>query len=210
MSAPVSGAPGDSGTAGAPAPATSPPDPTPPATGPTTANETGIGQGPAGPTPDVEALRAEVADWQAKAEGAQQSIVDKIAAALGLGGTGEAPTVEQVTEQLGTAQREARERAVDLAVYRAAPSASANPDALLDSTAFRRRVADLDPTAEGFADKVATAMADALKANPRLAASPVTVPRSGGEITGGSPTGPDDLGSLPVEEYINRTRKRRS
>lgn len=157
--------------------------------------------------PDVEALRAELADWRSKAEG-QQGVVDKIAAALGIGTAGTPPTVEQVTEQLATAQTEARERAVDLAVFRAAPAANADPDALLDSTAFRRRVADLDPAGAKFGEQVAAAIADAVKANPRLAATSAAPQRSGGEITGGSPTTSDDLGSLSVEDYIKRTRKR--
>jgi hypothetical protein len=220
MSAPVPAAP----ATGAPqdAPPTPTGDPTtPPAPAPAPAgNDTGTPgastsapqgeQGAPSTAPDVEALRAEVAEWRTKAESAQQGIVDKIAAALGLGGADETPTVEQVTEQLTAAQRNARERAVDLAVYRAALTAGADPDALLDSTTFRRRVADLDPAAEGFADRVAAAITDAVKANPRLAATPTAAPppRSGGQITGGSPSGSDDLGSLSVEDYIKRTRKR--
>jgi hypothetical protein len=220
MSAPVPGTPatGDTGTppaastppAPAPAPTPAPAEPTGADTGSTSGTNTDAGTGPdvSGAGSEVEALRAELADWRTKAEGAQQGIVDKIAAALGLGGADETPTVEQVTEQLTTAQREARERAVDLAVYRAAPTAGADPDALLDSASFRKRVADLDPAADGFADKVAGAITAALQANPRLAAAPAAAPRSGGQITGGSPSGSDDLGSLSVEDYIKRTRKR--
>lgn len=205
MSAPI-----PTGADGAP---TGPAEPAAPAEGAppelaagSTTGEPGAATAPS-TAPDVEALRAEVADWQSKAEGAQQSIVDKIAAALGIAEAGETPTVEQVTEQLTAAQRDARERAVDLAVYRAAPTAGADPDALLDSTGFRRRVAELDPAGEKFGDQVAAAIAEAVKANPRLATAPAAAPRSGGQITGGSPTG-DDLGSLSVEDYIKRTRKR--
>ncbi|GGM65160.1 hypothetical protein GCM10012275_39630 [Longimycelium tulufanense] len=165
-------------------------------------------QTPPSSSPDVEALRVEVADWRGRAEKAQQDIVDKIAKALGIGGADETPTVEQVTEQLTAAQREARERAVDLAVYRAAPAAGADPDALLDSASFRKRVADLDPAAERFADQVGAAITEAVKANPRLSATPAAPPRSGGQITGGSASSDDDLGALSVEDYIKRTRKR--
>ncbi|MGH3863573.1 hypothetical protein [Actinokineospora sp.] len=182
------------------------PETTPPANGSEPAPVSGD-QTSTGGSADVDTLRAEVAEWRTKVDSAQQSIVDKIAAALGIAETGETPTVEQVTEQLTAAQRDARERAVDLAVYRAAPTAGADPDALLDSTTFRRRVADLDPGADGFGDKVAAAIAEAVKANPRLASTPAAAPRSGGQISGGSPTG-DDLGSLSVEDYIKRTRKR--
>ncbi|TCO64380.1 hypothetical protein [Actinocrispum wychmicini] len=199
----------------APTPESSPPSqpPTPDTPPPPSAENTDSSADPANQPPnaavDVEALRAEVADWRTRFEGAQQGIVDKIATALGIG-TDEAPTVEQVTDQLTAAQRDARERAVDLAVYRAAGMAGADPDALLDSTAFRKRVAELDPAADGFAAKVTAAITAAVKDNPRLATSPATAPRSGAEITGGSPSGSDDLGSLPVEDYIKRTRKGRS
>lgn len=215
MSAPTPGTSADGGATGTPPAVNTPPAPAPTPTPPEPAGaDAGSGGGANTIEPDkpstgseVETLRAEVAEWRTKVEGAQQSIVDKIAAALGLGGTDETPTVEQVTEQLTAAQRDARERAVDLAVYRAAPNAGADPDALLDSTAFRRRVADLDPAADGFADKVAAAITETVKAQPRLATSQAPA-RSGGEITGGSPTGGDDLGSLSVEDYIKRTRKR--
>ncbi|GAA3890532.1 hypothetical protein GCM10022243_64260 [Saccharothrix violaceirubra] len=209
MSVPVPASPPASGPTDAPTAPSNPQDnPTPPTT-------PGIGEPQGEPAPptgaaDVESLRAEIAEWRGKAEGAQQGIVDKIAAALGIDKSGEAPTVEQVTEQLTAAQREARERAVDLAVYRAAPTAGADPDALLDSASFRRKVADLDPSAEKFGDQVAAAIAETVKAHPRLASAPAAAPRSGAEITGGSPTGSDDLGSLSIEDYIKRTRKGRS
>ncbi|WP_424183846.1 hypothetical protein ACOBQX_17965 [Actinokineospora sp. G85] len=209
MSAPVPDSPPTGG------PTDAPPAPSNPQDNPTPPTAPGIGEQQGEPAPptgaaDGEALRAEIAEWRGKAEGAQQGIVDKIAAALGIGTAGEAPTVEQVTEQLGAAQREARERAVDLAVYRAAPTAGADPDALLDSASFRRKVADLDPAAEGFGDRVAAAIAETIKAHPRLAAAPAAAPRNGAEITGGSPSGSDDLGSLPIEDYIKRTRKGRN
>lgn len=208
MSAPVPASPPAGAPQDAPPAPTTPPasPPTPEPAGPTQPNSS-TGPETASTGAEVEALRAEVAEWRTKVEGAQQGIVDKIAAALGLGGADEAPTVEQVTEQLTAAQRDARERAVDLAVYRAAPNAGADPDSLLDSTAFRRRVADLDPASDGFADKVTAAITETVKAQPRLATSQAPA-RSGGEITGGSPTGGDDLGSLSVEDYIKRTRKR--
>ncbi|GAA5104781.1 hypothetical protein [Haloechinothrix salitolerans] len=216
MSAPVPNAPADGGAADAPPT----PDPTTSAgpggshsgsnSEPNSGSNTGAEQGSPTTSPDVEALRTEVTEWRTKAEGAQQDIVDKIARALGITAGDEAPTVEQVTDQLTAAQREARERAVDLAVYRSADAAGADPDALLDSTGFRKRVADLDPAADGFADKVAAAITAAVKENPRLSAAPAAAPRSGGEITGGSPSGGDDLGSLSIEDYIKRTRKGRS
>jgi hypothetical protein len=217
MSTPVPASrPADAPQDAPPAPTGEPTTP-PPAPGVTdagtAAGSTGTTQGePSSPStsPNVEALRAEVADWRTKAQSAQQDFVDKIAKALGINGAGETPTVEQVTDQLTAAQQDARERAVDLAVYRAAGPASADPDALLDSTAFRKRVAELDPAADGFTEKVTAAITTAVKDNPRLAAGPAAAPRSGGEITGGSPTNGDDLGSLSVEDYIKRTRKGRS
>jgi hypothetical protein len=215
MSAPVPVTPPTGGPQEAPPAATGDPTTPPPPTGDvdTADGQTGTAQGEQGSpstSPDVDALRAEVADWRTKAESAQQDFVGKVAKALGINGPGETPTVEQVTDQLTAAQKDARERAVDLAVYRTAGTSGADPDALLDSASFRRRVTDLDPTAANFAEKVTAAISAAVKDNPRLAATPSAAPRSGGQIIGGSPTGDDDLGSLPVEDYITRTRKGRS
>ncbi|MEV5537451.1 hypothetical protein AB0L13_11375 [Saccharopolyspora shandongensis] len=138
----------------------------------------------------VEKLRGEAAQYRTQlqeAEQRQQSQLDAIAQALGLKTEeGEAPDVEKVTEQLTAAQAEARQHALDLAVYRAAGRHGADPDALLDSREFARQVADLDPADGGFADALAAAITGAVEANSKLVASAPAAPRSGGQIAGGT------------------------
>ncbi|MEU5847443.1 hypothetical protein [Saccharopolyspora shandongensis] len=137
----------------------------------------------------VEKLRGEAAQYRTQlreAEQRQQSQLDAIAQALGLKTEdGQATDVERVTEQLGAAQSEARQRALDLAVYRAAGRHGADADALLDSREFARQIAELDPAGDGFADALATAITAAVEANSKLASVPVA-PRSGGQIAGGT------------------------
>lgn len=70
---------------------------------------------------------------------------------------------EQVTQE----QAKARDAAVQLAVYRNAAAAGANPDALLDSASFLRTLAEVDPSDPAA---VTAAIRTATEANPRLKA----------------------------------------
>lgn len=142
----------------------------------------------------VEKLRGEAAQYRTQlreAEQRQQSQLDAIAQALGFTtDDGQAPDVEKVTEQLTAAQSEARQHALDLAVYRAAGKHGADADALLDSREFSRQVADLEPADKGFGDALASAITSAVEGNSKLAASAPVAPRSGGEIAGGTGADP--------------------
>lgn len=80
---------------------------------------------------------------------------------------GAAPDPDKLNADLAAARADARQRAVELAVYRSAGKAGADADALLDSRAFQKAVADLDPGADDFADKVTAAIGTVLEANPR-------------------------------------------
>ncbi|WP_447643175.1 hypothetical protein [Nocardioides zeae] len=103
------------------------------------------------------------------AEERQQAIMVAVAKAAGLKIDGDdQPTPEQLAEQLNASQTQAREAAVQLAVYREAAKHQGDPDALLDSRAFLAKVSDLDPTAGDFASKVETAIKDAVNSNPKL------------------------------------------
>lgn len=103
------------------------------------------------------------------AEEQQQKILRAVAQAAGLKIDGDdQPTPEQLAEQLNASQNQAREAAVQLAVYREAAKHQGDPDALLDSRAFLAKVSDLDPTAGDFASKVETAIKDAVNSNPKL------------------------------------------
>lgn len=160
----------------------------------------------------IEALRGEVtaekqkrvdAETAAKAAADQQQadMVKRLATAFGLPGGEEAtpPTVEELAKQLEDQKAEtettralARQRDVELAVYKAAGASGGDADALLDSRAFLRTIRDLDPTATSFADDVAEAIDKAVKANPKLALKqpePVAPPARGGADLSGTAGG---------------------
>lgn len=130
-------------------------------------------------------------DGEKAAKQALKAEKDRVAAILKAAGL--APDgKEDPTEQLKAAAAErdkalasARDNAVDLAVYRyaAKPNSGINADAVLDSRKFRSDIADLDPSAADFADKVEAAAKAALKANPSLGTKPATG-RMGTDVTG--------------------------
>lgn len=89
-------------------------------------------------------------------------------------------TPEQLMEQLTAEQARARQTAVELAVYRAAATAGADPDALLDSRSFAQAVADLDPSDSAG---ITAAITAAVQANPRYALAPAGPTRGGTEFS---------------------------
>lgn len=122
----------------------------------------------------------------------QQRQMDAIAKALGLKQDDAPPDPATLTAQITEAQEQAREAAVQLAVYRNAAANEANADALLDSASFLRSLATVDPT---NAEAVNAAISAAVTANPLLKAAPVapaTPPFPGGP----RPPAPTQAGSL--------------
>ena len=119
--------------------------------------------------------RAKTAEETAKAaESKSQATLDAVAVALGLKPDPKADPAQlakAAANERDQAQQAARTASVELAVYRAAGKAKADPDALLDSRAFIGAVNDLDPTDTDFANKVAEAITEAVEANPKLAAT---------------------------------------
>ena len=104
---------------------------------------------------------------------AERERVAKILAAAGLTADGKEDPAEQL--KAAAAERDsnaakARETAIELAVFKRAGKAGGDPDALLDSRGFLKAVADLDPDAADFGDKVTAAVKAAVKDNPKLAA----------------------------------------
>ncbi|SEU46592.1 hypothetical protein [Nonomuraea wenchangensis] len=162
----------------------------------------------AGPSP--EEVTAQV-----RADFAQQ-----IGQALGLiGGEQEKQlTPEQVIDQL-TAEKDttAKERdqekerhrraLIELAVHRAGSQMGADPEALLDSRSFVKKVRDLDPDGEDFATKLGEVIQLAIDEHPKYKAGSLAgpPPRSGGEFAGGPGARPS--GSEPT---IDDFRKRRA
>ena len=92
-----------------------------------------------------------------------------LASALGISQQTEV-TPEQLTEQLTAAQKQAKTAETRLAVYQATP-AGVDADALLDSQAFNKLIADTTP------DKLPEVIADFVKTNPRFHAATNTAAR---------------------------------
>lgn len=136
----------------------------------------------------------------AKATGYEEKFataVEGLTRALGLTPEPDEPerSPEERIADLTDSYRQAR---IELAVYRAAHGAGGDPDALLDSRGFLTKAYGLDPAADGFDQAIATAIGEAVTANPKLRAPEVTpvVPAapSGGDFGGGPAdrTGPEN------------------
>ncbi|MEU6651286.1 hypothetical protein ABZ904_18035 [Streptomyces sp. NPDC046900] len=138
----------------------------------------------------------------AKDATAQQSeTVNKLMAALkaaGLPVGDDEPDPAQVADQLTRAQADAKAKAVELAVYRAAAKAGVDGDALLDSRSFLDSVSSLDLTANTFAQAVEDAVkgsGDRFKTNPQPQKTAPT--KSGGDFNG-APNGKRQLTEADV------------
>lgn len=133
----------------------------------------------------VREHRGEAADHRTKRNAAEQAMTDlqrKVAEAFGIDVDGDGkPDPEKLAADLARAQDDARMRAVELAVYRAASDKNADPVALLDSRSFLDSVAELDPNTHDFPTRLSDKIAAATKDNPRLSA--------GGSNTGTRPGG---------------------
>ncbi|GMA22279.1 hypothetical protein GCM10025864_45050 [Luteimicrobium album] len=148
-----------------------------------------------------EAGDARVNAKQSAAQEARDALAQEIGKALGLVKGDEAPDPAKLAKTAADSASEARQARVELAVFRAAPGLKADPGALLDSRAFLTKVADLDPTDDGFADAVKTAITDAVKDNPKLATQAVgasSVDHAGGT---GEKTKPKSLADAVTAAY---------
>lgn len=128
---------------------------------------------------------------QTAAQTAQQELTDKIAVALGLkpdAATDPAALTAALTEAQGKASAAARE----LAIFKAAAAAGADPARLLDSNSFMTSIGQVDP-ADGAA--VTAAITAAIAANPLLKAVQ-TAAASGTELGG-----PGETGQLTEEQF---------
>lgn len=141
-----------------------------------------------------------------------QTFLDGFARVMGLSSdeAPEPPDPERLTKELTSAQEQHRATQVELAVFRRAAEYEGDPDALLDSRSFLKKVHGLDPSSGDFQEQVATAIRDAVTANPKLKA-PVSAPGSsapsGGEFAGG-PSGRPDA-ELSVDDFRKRRQSRR-
>lgn len=167
----------------------------------------------------VENLRGDVAAEKAKREALEKKAADdqatlmkRVAAAFGLEtDEDKPPTPEQLAKQLEEARGEtkesraqARQTAVELAVYKTAGRHGGDPDALLDSRSFANAIAKLDPSAADFDEQVGKAVKAAVDGNKKLAAKapepkePDPTPAAGAPMDG-APGGKRQLTQADVD-----------
>ena len=133
---------------------------------------------------------AEAAQWAALAKGKKKGeIAKEIGKALGLVKDDETPDPAKLTEQLTATQAQARQAAIELAVYKAAGKHSGDPVAILDSRAFLASVTDLDPNGSDFTSAVDAAIKAAVDGNPKLKATAPAAGASTVQHAGGSGEG---------------------
>lgn len=174
----------------APAPATPPAAATPAAPAPEAVDNPWAD--PVAAKAEIERLRREngadrVNAKQTAADEARQELTKTLAKALGLVDGDTPPDPAKLTEQLTTAQQAATDTARDFAIYKAASTAGADPQALLDSLAFQNKVQGIDPT---DTTALEAAITEAVKNNPRFKTAQAAGP-SGADFTGG--TGEDAM-----------------
>ncbi len=144
-------------------PAPVPPAPVPPAPTETAEEKIARLEG------EVKSARAEAGKErinakQTAADEARTDLAKQVGKALGLIPDDVADPVK-LLEQATTAQAQAKQSAVELAVFRSADAANADPIALLDSRAFLEKVAAIEPTDTAA---LTAAITEAVAENPRL------------------------------------------
>ena len=117
---------------------------------------------------------------------ARDALAKEIGKALGLVKDDETPDPAKLTEQLTATQAQARQAAVELAVYKAAGKHSGDPVAILDSRAFLASVQALDPNGSDFNTAVDAAIKAAVEGNPKLKATAPAAGASTVQHAGGS------------------------
>lgn len=125
---------------------------------------------------------------------------DTIAQAFGVKQDDKPADPSVLAEQVATEQAKAREAATQLAVYRNAAAAGANPDALLDSASFLRSLAEVDPTDQAA---VTASIKAAVETNARLKAEtddPFPTPGQAGIGVAGGGSVPADPRSADLAQ----------
>lgn len=137
---------------------------------------------------NAEAAKARTGAKQQAADEARNEIVQELGKVLGLveDEKDKAPDPAALKAHLESAQKAHRETAIELAVFRSAGKHGADPEALTDSRAFLRSIAELDPSDEKFASKVSDAIKAAVTDNPKLKAAGQAPARGSGDFSGGT------------------------
>jgi hypothetical protein len=155
-----------------------------------------------------QAAKARVGAKEA-ADKAKKELVHEIGKALGLveDEKDEAPDPAKLQAEIERRTAAHRETAVELAVYRGASKYGADPDALTDSRTFLRSIKDLDPSDEGFAKAVNTAIKKAVDDNPKLKSAPAAPERTSSDFNGGAGGSSEPQ---TIDEIRAARRKRRT
>ncbi|MEU6279738.1 hypothetical protein [Streptomyces sp. NPDC047028] len=158
---------------------------------------------------NADAGKARTNAKKAAADEARTEIVQELGKAIGLikDDKDAPPDPAALTAQIEKATAAHRETAVELAVYRGAPKHGADPDALTDSRAFLKSIADLDPADEEFTKKVNTAIKQAVADNPKLKAAGQAPARNSSDFSGSSEKRTKPTG---IEAQREARRKARS
>lgn len=149
---------------------------------------------------EIERLRKENAKDRTTsksqaAEEARAELAQTIGKALGLV-KDEAIDPAKLTEQLTATQVQAKQAALELAVFKATPDASV-ATALLDSRSFLAKIADIDP-ADAVA--LAAAVSEAVNENPALGKrAPAPNPAQGS--SGSGPTSVTQLTEADIKDW---------
>lgn len=181
----------------------------------------------------VKKLRDEAADARVKgreaaekaaqeaAEAASKELTEKLGRALGLIADDTPP---DPADLLKAAQEREAQLAADRdavaeklrnferrdALTRAANTAEADLEAILDSRKVNEAIAKLDTNADDFAAQVAEVVSAAVESNPKLKKAPAqaAAPRSGGDMSGGNAT-PNSQGEKDIDFYRREYRANR-
>ncbi|RTE47898.1 hypothetical protein [Actinobaculum sp. 352] len=136
------------------------------------------------------------------AEEAEQGILTKILAALGVTNDNKQPTIEEVTAQLETEKATAKTAQTQIAIMRAG-NGIADVDMLLDSAAFTRHIANIDTTdTKALTDAIKTFVTEHPKFSPgtQAATGTSTVEHAGG-------TGENRTPSTSLADAVARVYK---
>jgi hypothetical protein len=177
----------------------------------------------AGPAAEIARLTKELADTrkevgkeratakEAAAQEARNALVQDLGKALGLikDEKDAPPDPAKLTAEIERATAAHRDTAVELAVWKGAAKAGADPGALTDSRAFMASLGKLDPGADDFGKKVTAAIEKAVADNPKLAAGPVKTDSGSADFNGAEGDKPDG-GPQSIDDIRAARRKRRA
>lgn len=145
---------------------------------------------------EAQRYRTELRDLQAKVKGTDDLLSRLTKALTGDDGGKNTATPEQLAAQAEKASKDLAAAQRELAVFKAAHGAGANPAALLDSRSFVDSLADVDAT---DTDAITKAIKDAVKRNPSYRSTQGSA-SGGGEIDPGKAEG----NAGPTKDEFNK------